>query len=97
MENSNQPKPQETDNRDAETWEIAKRRVSFKNHLATYLAVNAFLWGLWYFTGAGKGYWPIWTTGGWGIGLFFHFLGAYVFPRESSVEREYEKMMRSKR
>jgi hypothetical protein len=29
---------------------------------------------------------------GWGIGLFFHWMGAYVFPRENSVEREYEKL-----
>lgn len=85
-------------NRDPQTWEIAKRRVSFKNHLATYLIINAFLWGIWLFYSDGdSGYWPIWTTGGWGIGLLFHFLGAYVFPRENSVEREYEKMMRNKK
>jgi hypothetical protein len=84
--------------RDPETWEIAKRRVSFKNHLATYIVINAFLWAIWYFYSDGDhGYWPIYSTLGWGIGLMFHFLGAYVFPKENSVEREYEKLMRNKK
>jgi len=26
------------------------------------------------------------------IGIFFHFLGAYVFPKANSVEKEYEKL-----
>jgi hypothetical protein len=88
----------QSNERDPQTWEIAKRRVSFKNHLAVYLVINAFLWSIWLFYSNDKGgYWPIWTTGGWGIGLIFHFLGAYVFPRENSVEREYDKMMRNKK
>jgi hypothetical protein len=28
---------------------------------------------------------------GWGIGIVFHFINAYVDTRESSVEKEYEK------
>jgi hypothetical protein len=36
--------------------------------------------------------WPIWTTLGWGIGLAFHFAGAYIFPRANSVESEYQKL-----
>jgi hypothetical protein len=84
--------------RDHQTWEIAKRRVSFKNHLAVYLIVNAFLWATWYFYGDNdRGYWPIYSTLGWGVGLMFHFLSAYVFPKENSVEREYDKMMRNKK
>ena len=84
-------------NRDPQAWEIAKRRVSFKNHLAVYLIVNAFLWGVWYFYTDGPGIWPIYSTLGWGVGLMFHFLNAYVFPKENSVEREYNKMMRNKK
>ena len=85
--------------RDPKLWEIAQKRASFKSHLIAYVVVNAFLWALWYF---GKGYdesyrhtgwpWPIWTTLGWGIGLAFHFAGAYIFPRANSVESEYEKL-----
>ena len=88
--------------RDPQLWEIAKRRASFKTHLATYIVINLFLWAIWFFTGdsdvrVNKYPWPVWSTLGWGVGLFFHFLGAYVFPRENSVEKEYEKLMRNKK
>jgi hypothetical protein len=33
---------------------------------------------------------------GWGIGLLFHFLGAFVFPGRSGVEKEYDKLMRKR-
>jgi 2TM domain len=93
--------PQASD-RDPQLWEIAKRRASFKYHLATYIVINLFLWAIWFFTSdAGdmrdKYPWPIWSTLGWGIGLLFHFLGAYVFRKENSVEWEYEKLIRNKK
>jgi hypothetical protein len=31
---------------------------------------------------------------GWGIGLVFHYLAAYVYPSENLVEKEYEKLKR---
>jgi 2TM domain len=100
MENSSHQHPE---GRDPELWEIAKRRASFKTHLATYVVINCFLWAIWFFTGdrdsidTGKYPWPIWSTLGWGVGLFFHYLSAYVFPKENSVEKEYEKLMRNKK
>ena len=97
----NQPARENPGDRDPEMWELAKRRVGFKNHLAAYIVINAFLWGIWFFNDdhqyGGIWPWPLWSTFGWGIGLAFHFLGAYVFPRENSVEREYDKMMRNKK
>lgn len=88
-----QPAPE---GKDPVLWEIAQRRASFKSHLLTYLIVNAFLWGLWYFGSGGFSAnglpWPAWPTLGWGIGLAFHFAGAYVFPKVNSVESEYEKL-----
>jgi hypothetical protein len=90
--------------KDPVLWEIAKKRASFKTHALSYLIVNLFLWGIWYFTGNSNlnmdidGWrwnhypWPIWTTLGWGVGLAFHFAAAYVFPKANSVEREYEKL-----
>lgn len=85
--------------KDPELWEIAQKRAGFKNHATTYVIVNAFLWAIWYFTGdhitgnIWNNYpWPIWTTVGWGIGLAFHFAGAYVFPKVNSTEREYQKL-----
>lgn len=88
--------------RDPELWAIAKRRAGFKTHLGTYIVVNGFLWAIWFFSDSnpkfdGKFPWPIWSTLGWGIGLLFHFLGAYVYPRETSTEKEYEKLLRNKK
>lgn len=87
-----QPAPE---GKDPILWEIAQRRASFKSHALAYLIINLFLWGLWFFNSKtnNSGYpWPIWTTLGWGIGLAFHFAGAYVFPKANSVEKEYEKL-----
>lgn len=82
--------------REQELWKIAKKRVSFKRHLATYIIINSFLWALWYFTdhneeSAGVP-WPIFPMLGWGIGLMFNFLGAYVFVKHDAVQREYDKL-----
>ncbi len=84
--------------KDPELWERAKNRVDFKSHLFTYLAVNAFLWALWYFTSFSPGRdndrfpWPIWATLGWGLGLLLHFSSVYLFPKVNSIESEYEKL-----
>jgi hypothetical protein len=29
---------------------------------------------------------------GWGIGIAFHYMGAYVTPKNNSVHKEYEKL-----
>ena len=83
--------------REKELWKIAKKRVGFKRHLATYIVINTFLWLLWYFTDHKEEYeeavpWPVFPMLGWGIGLMFSFLGAYVFVKQDSVEKEYEKL-----
>ena len=87
--------------RDPQLWEIAQRRVSFKYHLVTYIIINAFLWIVWAMSGSKNDHndlpWAIWPTLGWGLGLFFHFLGAFVFPKQNAVEKEYEKLMRDKK
>lgn len=82
--------------KDPQLWHIARKRASFKSHLMTYLIVNAGLWLIWYFTGA-RTYgnnipWPAWSTLGWGIGLFFHYVGAYHHSEENAVEKEYDKL-----
>jgi 2TM domain len=95
-----QPAPE---GKDPVLWEIAQKRASFKSHAVTYLIVNAFLWGIWYMSASRHNIrisdigwrhipWPIWPTLGWGLGLAFHFAGAYIFPRANSVETEYEKL-----
>lgn len=99
---------QAPEGKDPELWEIAQKRTSFKSHAIIYIIVNAFLWGIWYFSSSHHNFsfenmrwghfpWPIWSTLGWGIGLAFHFAGAYIFPKSNSVEREYEKLKNQKK
>jgi len=82
--------------KDPVLWQIAQRRASFKRHFSVYVVINLFLWLLWFFTGAHKTDhgipWPVWPTIGWGIGIFFQFLGAYIYSGFGSVEKEYEKI-----
>ena len=85
------------ENRDPELWQLAQKRASFKSHLTVYIIMNIFFWMVWYFTGqrysgAIRFPWPVWPMFGWGIGLFFHFMGAYVYPKNNSVEKEYQKL-----
>lgn len=82
--------------RERELWKIAKKRVGFKRHLASYLVINGFLWLLWYFTDSKNEHagvpWPIFPMLGWGIGLMFNYLNAYVFIKHDAIEKEYEKL-----
>ncbi|MBK5286107.1 MAG: 2TM domain-containing protein [Bacteroidia bacterium] len=85
--------------KDENLWRIAKKRASFKRHLFSYVVINLFLYAIWYFT---HGYndevhgfpWPVWVTLGWGIGIAFNYYEAYHSYRDTSVEREYEKLKR---
>ena len=68
--------------------EAARRRVvarrDFSSHLAAYVVVNAFLVGVWAFTG---GYfWPAWVIGAWGAGVVLHAWD--VFLRRSVTEAD---------
>jgi len=74
--------------KDPELWKIAQKRASFKSHLTVYIIMNIFFWLLWYFsdnTNAGNDRvpWPVWPMLGWGIGVVFHYLGAYVYPKDN--------------
>jgi hypothetical protein len=85
--------------KDPELWQLAQKRASFKIHLLTYLAVNAFFWIIWFIKGrdTDDGWpWPVWPMLGWGVGLFFHYMGAYIYPKDNSVDREYEKLKKQK-
>jgi hypothetical protein len=85
---------------DEQIYEEAKKRVEEKRdfliHLIAYIVVNAVLVLVWAFTSRGFP-WFIFPLGGWGIGLFFHFMGVFVFPGMSNrdaIEREAEKIRR---
>lgn len=82
-------------------WQIAKKRASFKKHLASYVIVNAFLWAVWFLSKRADFYeerfpWPIWVMVFWGIGLAFNYADAYLYNIKDSVEREYEKLKRER-
>jgi hypothetical protein len=81
--------------KDKELWKIAKKRVGFKRHLGTYIIVNSFLWVIWIFDRRedhGFVPWPLWPMLGWGIGLAFNYISAYLHTSSNSVEKEFEKL-----
>ena len=73
--------------------EKAEAKIGFFIHLAVYVVVNIFLIIL--NVTIAKGYfWAIWPLMGWGIGVFFHGMGVFVFSKKSSLkERMIEKEM----
>jgi 2TM domain len=76
----------------------ARRRLQarrdFTNHLVAYVVVNAFLIGVWAFSGAGY-FWPIWVIGGWGIGLALHAWD--VFGRKPITEADIDEELKRRR
>ncbi len=79
-----------------EIYQLARKRGNEKRgffiHLAIYILVNLFLIAQWAFITGGVGHpWFVWTLGGWGIGIIFHFLGVFVFSRPGQEQREIEK------
>ena len=89
-----------TEMSDEELLNIARQRVKkkkdFYQHLGIYILVNTLLIIIWATTdgSANPVPWFVYPLGGWGIGIFFHFLDAFVFSRETGWEkREVEKEM----
>lgn len=71
---------------------MAKARVEFRQHAASYVIVNLLLAAIWYFPDGGGGYyWPVWVHLGWGVGLAFNAWHAYG-PGPGAVEREEAKL-----
>jgi hypothetical protein len=78
-----------------EAYQKAKKRVEarigFYIHLAVYVAVNMLLIIINLLTSS-QYLWFIWPLMGWGIAVFFHGLGVFVFSGGSAVkERMIEK------
>ena len=76
--------------------EQARKRLQAKRDFAAdvvaYVIVNAFLIGIWAFTGAGY-FWPAWVLGGWGVGVAFHAWDTFWRRpiTESDIDRELER------
>ena len=82
---------------DEKLWRIARKRASFKKSLFSYLVINAFFWGIWWFTSdhttGNHGYpWPVWTMLGWGLGLGFQYFEAYNGNKQDMAVEEYKKL-----
>lgn len=87
--------------RDEQLWHIAQKRAKFRRRLFTYIVINAFLWGIWWFTvgryDGFRGYpWPIWVMLGWGIALAFNYFDAYQGSKEDIAQQEYEKLKKER-
>ena len=87
-----------------ELYREARKRVEekkgFFTHLAVYVAVNIMLVLIWAFVTDGGFPWFIFPLAGWGIGILFHFLGVFVFSRQTGwekreIEKEVERLRKS--
>ncbi len=68
------------------------RKRKFRGDVAAYIVINAFLVGLWAFSGRGS-FWPGWVLAIWGVLLVLDGWDAY-FRRdvtEDDIEREMRK------
>ena len=72
-----------------DAYEKAKKRVEeklgFFSHLAVYVVVNAILLIV-NLTQSPRDLWFYWPLLGWGIGLFFHGMGTFVWGEGSSLK-----------
>ncbi len=88
------------ENKDERLWQIATQRAQFKGKVFTYLAVNAFLWILWWFTHGNSDIkidsniipWPAWVSLGWGFGLVLKYVKIYHLKTEDEIQKEYDKL-----
>ena len=72
-------------------YQLAKKRVhlklGFKKHLAVYVGVMLLLLFINLYSSS-DGLWVQWPAFGWGIGLFFHGLKAYILPNSETIADE---------
>ncbi|HEQ79048.1 MAG TPA: 2TM domain-containing protein [Euryarchaeota archaeon] len=79
--------------------ERVESMIGFYKHLAAYVVVNLMLFFIWlwtYFFDGETFPWFIFPLGGWGIGLLFHFLSAFIWGdfqdwKKKKVEELMEK------
>lgn len=81
-----------TDERD-QALERLKKQQDLRAHVLVYLMVNALVWTIWALTDTGFP-WPVFVTGGWGIGVVMNAWDAYWRRpiTEAAVQREVERL-----
>ena len=79
---------------DEEKYRMAKKRVDeikgFYAHLFSYVGVNVVLLVIDLVTG--NGLWFYWVSVFWGIGLFWHAMGIFVFGKFTGANWEKKKI-----
>lgn len=88
-----------TDTNDDRLWRIARKRADFRKSFYSYIAVNLFLWLLWwgtegYKTGFNKYPWAAWVTLGWGFAIAIQYYDAYHSSHKDLAEEEFQKLKR---
>lgn len=69
-----------------------KEKREFWTHFFVYVCVNALLVGIWAVTMNGGHFWPMWSMGGWGIGLAAHAWETFRRPiSETAIRKEMER------
>jgi hypothetical protein len=73
--------------------ERLKKKQDFRGHLLAFTMVNALVWTIWALTGSGFP-WPLFVTGGWGIGVVMNAWDVYWRRpiTEDAVRREVERL-----
>ena len=76
-------------------------RLGFKSHLTVYLVVNTILISV-NLINSPDNLWFIWPLMGWGIAIFWHAMGVFVFNKESEatermIRKEMDKQLSNKK
>lgn len=96
MSSSDFATPETTDPLRAQAIKRLKAKSDFYNYLWVWLGVTLIVNAVWFLTGAGYGYWPLWPMLGMGIGAFFMALNAYGPAgrgiSEKSIQAEMDRL-----
>lgn len=70
-----------------------EKKRKFRGDVVAYVAINAFLVGIWALSGAGY-FWPGWVLAVWGLGLILRGWDLFYRPEvtEADVQREMRKL-----
>lgn len=84
---------------DGEIYNLAFKRVKAKRgffiHLVTYILVNVMLWTI-YLLNSDRGFWPLWVTFGWGIGVACNGIDCFYKVNSSAIANEIEKIKKER-
>lgn len=73
-----------------------QKKINFYKNLGSYVIVIGFLWMIAILTGSGA--WPIFPMLGWGLGVVFQALDAFIFgsitenTRQNMIQEEMRRM-----